>query len=223
MSSEQYATTDPSQEPGGPPRRRWWLAALSAVIVGIALVSGVVGLTGDDSDEVAGDPERSPSASSEPSTAPEEEPSTNSDGSGQDDAREEPTGDPDKAGGGSDSLRKKQADMTLSVPAQAGRCLVPKPSTLREWPLAFEATVKKVDAGQGLALLQVDRWYAAEGFGGMNTIMVEQPDAIRESQLTLESGETYLIAAGQNASVAVCGFSGPKSPEMTSLYRRAFE
>ncbi len=108
----------------------------------------------------------------------------------------------------------------LSAPeATNAKCMVPTAEILSQQTLAFEGTVTKLT--DGLATLRVARWYAGDP---TDLVEVKAPSADMQALIgavDFEEGGTYLVAAtGQD--LAVCGFSGPATPELAAMYGEAF-
>ncbi|MBZ5738637.1 hypothetical protein [Nocardioides mangrovi] len=110
----------------------------------------------------------------------------------------------------------------LAVPSASaadGRCMVPDAEVLRGLPVAFDGTVTAVT--DQMVTLDVTHWYA-----GTETDLARVVAPAEElSQLLVSvdfrAGQRYLVAA-QGGKVAVCGLSGPYSPQLAVLYDEAF-
>jgi hypothetical protein len=117
--------------------------------------------------------------------------------------------DPHAASGG--ALR------ALRVPAAGGRCLVPSADLLARHPVAFEGRVSRVGADS--ATLTVAHRFAG---GPAGTVVVRRPPRTTEPGIAFVPGRTYLLAAGSDGTVAVCGLSGEKTPALARMYAAAF-
>lgn len=118
----------------------------------------------------------------------------------------------------------------LALPAgdggmAAGSCPVLTPDLLTPLPLAFQAAVDKVSGD--LVTLQVTHVF--RGQPG-TTVEIVQPDLAEGdfSAFDFAVGQDYLIAAGDldpatpTLEIALCGVSGPTSPELRTVYEEAF-
>jgi len=107
----------------------------------------------------------------------------------------------------------------------AGSCPVVSADALTPLPLAFQAAVNKVTGD--IVTLEVTHVFRGEPG---TTVELEQPDlaAGDYSAFDFAVGQDYLIAAGDldpasaNLDVALCGLSGPTSPELRAVYEAAF-
>lgn len=110
----------------------------------------------------------------------------------------------------------------LRVPAAApGRCMVPNAATLANAAYAVDGEVTEV--ADGLATLEVTRWYTGEP---TDEVRVEQGEASRTALVgapVLEEGERYLLAGTSDGSLMVCGFSAAHSDDLAALYAEAFD
>lgn len=105
----------------------------------------------------------------------------------------------------------------LQVPAVSGRCMVPSAALLAQRPIAFEGRVSDLTAK--LATITVVHRYAGE-IG--DTMVAQRPPPTTEAGLRFVKGGTYLLAATKDGTVAVCGFSGVKTPALAKMYAAAF-
>ena len=104
--------------------------------------------------------------------------------------------------------------------AAAGRCQRPHANLLATKPVAVDATVQSITDGT-VTLVPV-RWYAGEE---TDLVAVDAPPDRLDLLLTsvdFEEGERYLVAADDDGSVMLCGFSAAWSPGLESLYAEAF-
>lgn len=125
--------------------------------------------------------------------------------------------------GGGTPAPKKPTVLSLSLPAATGgvslgSCVMITPEVLRMSPVAFAGTVTAVDAGT--VTLDVTRWYAG-GTADVVTLSTPAGATSSEGEITFTQGGDYLVAADRG-TVGTCGLSGPASPELTSLYQKAF-
>ncbi|NHC23810.1 hypothetical protein G6553_11580 [Nocardioides sp. IC4_145] len=109
---------------------------------------------------------------------------------------------------------------TLAAPAaQTARCMVPNAEALAGQEVAFLGTVEEL--GDDTVLLSVDEQYAG---AEADQVRVESPAEQMEllvGAVDFRDGEQYLVSATGGA-VTVCGFSGPATGELQSLYAEAF-
>ncbi|MEP9382621.1 hypothetical protein [Nocardioides sp. KR10-350] len=191
---------EPQTSTPTPPRSPWrWVAAAVAVAVLVvaAAASAVLWLGEGDDGHTDGGLRADPSAAASTDT-----------GAASDSA--------------SDSASGSQP-LALTVTPQTGRCLLPSADRLKSGAtLAFEATVGEVDQSTGTAVLDVTKWLFSDGFGGTDTVRIALPARTTESTPTFAPGHTYLVAAGGDAQVMGCGFTGEKTPRLTRLYAAAF-
>jgi len=127
-------------------------------------------------------------------------------------------------GGADPSPPPTAADPTvteLTMPeATAGRCMVPSAATLKRAVYAFDGTVTAIE--NDTATLEVDRWYAGEE---TDQVDVDQSSADFASLIlapVFEEGQRFLVAATDDGSVMVCGFSAAYSDDLADLYAQAF-
>lgn len=110
----------------------------------------------------------------------------------------------------------------LSAPppaAYSARCMVPTSATLAHQTVAVDATVTTI-AG-GVVTLTPSHWYAG---APTDLVRVRAPQQDLQALLgavRFHEGGRYLVAA-TDGQVAVCGFSGPWSSRLASLYANAF-
>lgn len=104
--------------------------------------------------------------------------------------------------------------------AYDARCMVPSAEVLTGKRTAFSGTVEKIDGD--LVTLTPDHWYAGSA---TDLVTVSAPGETLErllSAVEFEDGERYLVAAGDEGDVMVCGFSAPWSTELADIYAEAF-
>lgn len=112
------------------------------------------------------------------------------------------------------------AGAALALPSTApGRCLVPTAEMLAAKPLAFAGTARSV-AG-GTAVLEPTEVFAGDPGAEVTVTGAVEDPALLEGTFAFVEGEEYLISAEADV-VTVCGFSGPETPQLRSLYDRAF-
>lgn len=107
----------------------------------------------------------------------------------------------------------------------AGSCPVLTPDLLGPLPLAFQGAVNAVSAE--LVTLQVTHVFRGEPG---EIVEVQRPDLSDGdfSAFDFAVGQDYLIAAGDAdpadpaLEIALCGVSGPTSPELRDVYDKAF-
>ncbi|WP_028660526.1 hypothetical protein [Nocardioides insulae] len=178
------------------PRLALLSGALAAAVVFVALGYALFAMFGDD--DAAGD----------------DASQTSADGS---------SASPSESGSASPSAPSSAdtsapAVTTLAFPAAGGRCLVPTSEALAAKDLALAGTVVSVDGDQ--ATVETTDVYA--GTVG-DTVAVAMPGAAAfEGDFSLEEGQDYLLAADDEGTLTVCGFSGPVSPQLQKLYDAAF-
>lgn len=130
---------------------------------------------------------------------------------------DDPTGPPVAGSGG----EPEPTVTRLSVAPGAGeaRCMVPTAETLATKELAFAGTVDSIEAGT--VTLTPTTFYAGDA---TDVVEVAAPEAELVSLIgavDFQVGESYLVSAS-GGDVTACGFSGPATPELQSLYDAAF-
>lgn len=109
---------------------------------------------------------------------------------------------------------------TLAAPAAVdGRCVMPSAEALALQPTAFLGTVEEV--ADDTVTLSVDDTYAGEE---ADEVRVEAPSEdlrLLIGAVDFREGEQYLVSA-TDGTVTVCGFSGPATPRLQSMYDEAF-
>ncbi|CAM3524074.1 hypothetical protein [Nocardioides zeicaulis] len=147
-------------------------------------------------------------------------------GSSSDDAEQPasaPTSDSTTSDGTSDSTASDSTGGgTLALTADgstAGKCAVPSAEVLSGFDTAFAGTVTSLD--DGTATLAVDQWYTD---GDAATVTVDAPSKDMQDLLMavdFQEGTSYLVSAS-GGRVSLCGFTGPETPELQSVYDQAF-
>jgi hypothetical protein len=121
----------------------------------------------------------------------------------------------DEPGTPSETASDTDAPTVTRLTAQPppGRCMLPNVDVLRSQTLAFDGVVRSITEGQ--ATLEPSRFFTGEE---ADLVVVKAPD--RDLQVLLE-GRRYLVSA-TDGRVTLCGFSGPYSAELASLYAEGF-
>lgn len=99
-------------------------------------------------------------------------------------------------------------------------CMQVDAQVLSSFPVAFTGTV--VDESGTQATLDVDRWFAG---GDADQVRVEGLDpelAVSGYSVQFTAGQQYLVAVGEDGTVASCGFTGPVDPALQAVYDEAF-
>lgn len=211
--TEATMSTDPSTRPSSRGRLAWVLAAAAVVIVaalGFAFVGG-----GDDTDEVAGDPQTGtsqapPSASDQASPQPSTQPSEG--------ATEAPDATTTPQTSGEETLFVK-------VSPEAARCIPPTAeSTDRLANIAFEGTVTKLTGKR--ATIQITQWYRTDPrarYGDEVVLRSSSGNLVRQvGGIAFEKGQSYLLAVNDEQQLVLCGHSGEVDADLTQMYARAF-
>jgi len=122
---------------------------------------------------------------------------------------------------GDDTSSQSSATSTMSVtvPAQIGRCAVPSAEQLSQQSTAVEAEVTSVDATT--AQLRVTRVLSGPQVG---VIDVQLPaKGVTDTVVpNFAVGGSYLLAVSADGSLAGCGMSGKDTSDLQSLYTKAF-
>ena len=113
------------------------------------------------------------------------------------------------------------ATTVLGVPGGVGsaRCAVPSPEVLSRQTLAFDAVATEV--ADGVVTLSPSMFFAGDPTA---QVQVQAPPEVLQQLLLavdFQEGERYLVAA-TGGEVAVCGYTGPWSPQLEQLYLEAF-
>jgi len=127
----------------------------------------------------------------------------------------------DEPGTPSETASDTDAPTVTSLTAESppGRCMLPNVDVLRSQTLAFDGVVRSITEGQ--ATLEPSRFFTGEE---ADLVVVKAPD--RDLQVLLAAvdfreGRRYLVSATGDR-VTLCGFSGPYSAELASLYAEAY-
>ena len=109
--------------------------------------------------------------------------------------------------------------MSVTVPAQVGRCAVPTAEQLAQQSTAVEASVVSVDATT--AQLRVTRVLSGPQVGQIDVQLPAQ--GVTEVGVpTFTAGGNYLLAVSADGTLAGCGLSGKAGGSLESLYTKAF-
>ncbi|MGN0064225.1 MAG: hypothetical protein ACI379_08275 [Nocardioides sp.] len=103
--------------------------------------------------------------------------------------------------------------------ATDGRCMMPTADVIARAEVAFEGTV--IETSGETARLEVSRWIHGEGQAPEVVVTATDLSATSELGVEFEEGKTYLVSA-TGSQVTLCGFSGPKTDELSALYDEAF-
>lgn len=99
------------------------------------------------------------------------------------------------------------------------RCMVPTAELLSSATLAFDGTVQKI--ADGMVTLVPSQFFAGEP---TDVVTVAAPTKELQALIgavKFEDNGRYLVSA-TDGHVKVCGFTGPYSPQLASLYADAF-
>lgn len=104
-------------------------------------------------------------------------------------------------------------------------CMAIDAEFLKTFPMAFEARVDAI-AGKDVTLKVTHVFKGEPG----NAVVIEQPEltAADFSGFDFKAGEDYLISVADDGlptpdtQIALCGFSGPATPELLAVYQKAF-
>lgn len=118
-----------------------------------------------------------------------------------------------------DSHSAATRNLSVSVPAQVGRCAVPTADQLTQQSYAVEA--KATAATASTARLRVTRVLAGSQVG---EITVKLPAAGTTDAMvpTFTAGGSYLLAVSSDGTLAGCGLSGKDTGDLRDLYTKAF-
>ncbi len=111
---------------------------------------------------------------------------------------------------------------TLTAAGAANGALMDCPTVAQVLPLtdtAFQGRAVQVEGDR--VVLAVDRVYRGEPGEGVALVADLQDTGSTVGGFPFEVGQEYLVSASQG-SVAVCGGSGPVTPELQAEYERAF-
>lgn len=114
------------------------------------------------------------------------------------------------------------ADITLALSGGAddimASCMAVSADILKDMPVAFAGTVTAID-GETVTL-DVDRWFTE---GEATVVTVTAPAGLEAliGSVPFVVGGEFLVSAF-DGTVSYCGFSGPRTPELLSVYEAAF-
>ena len=109
-------------------------------------------------------------------------------------------------------------ELSLGNPAISASCIPVSVETLQGIPIAFEGTVTELTDDS--VTLSVDRWFRG-GDADVVRLAAITDTNIMISVVEFEVGEQYLITASEG-SVNYCGYSGPATAELRSLFGQAY-
>jgi hypothetical protein len=108
----------------------------------------------------------------------------------------------------------------LRAPAVAGgRCMVPTAEVLSGQEVAFAGTVDEIT--DGTVTLTPTTFYAGDEADRVEVAAAAPEMTALVGAVDFQVGGSYLVAANEG-QVTVCGFSGPATPQLQSLYDDAF-
>lgn len=117
----------------------------------------------------------------------------------------------------------EQTELQLALPggdgAMMASCVPVEAQFLADMPVALAGTVTDVSGNE--VRLEVTRWYRG-GDAGTVVLTNLSPDMQALLGATdFRAGQDYLVSAS-DGTVNACGFSGPASAELQSVYDKAF-
>lgn len=92
---------------------------------------------------------------------------------------------------------------------------------LRSMTLAFAGTATAVSDTE--VELSVERWY--RGGDDVGTVVLRNQPQVQQALLgatQFEVGQDYLVSAGEDRTVSVCGLTGPAEPTLQGVYDEAY-
>lgn len=112
--------------------------------------------------------------------------------------------------------------LTVSVPAQVGRCAVPTAEQLSQQSTALQATV--ISVNDATAQLRVTRVLNGPEVGRVTVQLPASgaPGVTEVGVPTFTVGDSYLLAVSASGSLAGCGLSGKAGGDLEDLYNKAF-
>jgi len=113
-------------------------------------------------------------------------------------------------------VQGQTTELTVDLNA---RCAQPTAELLAQYDQAFEGTVTAIE-GDTVTLQTTDVYNGQVG----ETVVVTAPPAGMDKLISMvhfKVGGTYLVSAYQG-SVSVCGYTGPATGELRSLFQKAF-
>jgi len=124
---------------------------------------------------------------------------------------------------GHDDLKTSSAtsNISVSVPAQVGRCAVPTAEQLSQFPTAVRAAVTEV--GAQAVDLRVQNVLAGPQIGVITVRLPAAGLASADTSLpAFVKGHSYLLAIAADNQLAGCGLSGASDSDLEDLYAKAF-
>ena len=113
------------------------------------------------------------------------------------------------------------SNITVSVPAQVGRCAVPTAEQLSQFPTAVRAAVVAV-TDQAIDL-RVQNVLAGPQVGRITVQLPVSQLATADTSLpAFVQGHSYLLAIAADDQLAGCGLSGASDTGLEDLYAKAF-
>jgi hypothetical protein len=109
--------------------------------------------------------------------------------------------------------------LSVTVPAQIGRCAVPTAEQLAQQSTAVQAEVVSADAST--AQLRVTRVLSGPQIGQIDVRIPTQGTTDIDTP-TFTVGDSYLLAVSADGTLAGCGLSGKANSSLESLYTKAF-
>jgi len=107
----------------------------------------------------------------------------------------------------------------LTAGSDGARCAQMTPAILGQYDQAFEGTVTSVE-GDTVTFETTDVY---NGQVGETVVLTAPPAGVAKliNQPSFVVGQPYLVSAYQGA-VSMCGYSGAATPELQSVYEKAF-
>lgn len=113
------------------------------------------------------------------------------------------------------------SDLTVTVPAQVGRCAVPTAEQLSQQSTAVRATV--TDVTPDAVDLRVTNVLAGPQVGLITVHLPAAAQAKADTGLpTFVPDHSYLLAVSADGQLAGCGLSGASDSALEDLYSKAF-
>lgn len=113
------------------------------------------------------------------------------------------------------------SDLTVTVPAQVGRCAIPTADQLSQQSTAVRATV--TDVAPDAVDLRVTQVLAGPQIGVITVHLPAAAQAKADTGLpTFVQDHSYLLAVSGDGQLAGCGLSGASDSSLEDLYSKAF-
>lgn len=113
------------------------------------------------------------------------------------------------------------SNLTVTVPAQVGRCAVPTAEQLSQQSTAVRATATDVSADA--VDLRVTNVLAGPQVGVITVHLPAGAEATADRSLpSFVQGHSYLLAVSADGQLAGCGLSGASDTSLEDLYAKAF-